>query len=284
MDALVLIERKAFEAKAGAQPKLGEVYWFDRPAGLPASFDHVYMVTVRPDHALWLVQYVGTNTWTVDLTPVLGALNVTAAIARDQLATALRKPRALSERDARLLSHAWSLGITKRKPFALKFPAWLIEEAEAADEPAPAEPARPRPPRPKRKRTKLSLTILDGALTQIEGVHDEVRARPARFLATPKPGKRGRFTADVQSLFAGVLPVAKARAELAPFATAKACAAAKTEDAIDELAVRAIDELCRALVATALDRPKDVPRAMKAIVATLPDDVAYVRALLAATA
>jgi hypothetical protein len=282
VDALVLIPRDRFESVAGPEPLLGDVYWFDRPRGLPKSFAGVFMVTVRPDNALWLVQEVGSNTWTVDLTPVLHQLRVTAGIGRDDLASALREPRVLSEHDVMLITHACNEGIIKRKPFILKLPKWLLADAAKVGEVgAMKAPPRKLPPRPKRKRTQARIAILGHALTQVEQVADELRAKPGRFLAAPRKGKRGKFTEDVQCVFAGVLEVPAARRALAPFATAKTLTAAKTEDEIDEIAIRAIDDLCRALVAAALDRQRDVPPALKKVVADLADDVAYVQKLLA---
>jgi hypothetical protein len=280
VDALVLIPRDRFEAAASAEPLLGHVYWFDRPPDVSKSFTNVFMVTVRPDDALWLVQRVGSNTWTVDLTPVLHLLRVTADIAREHLASALREPRALSKRDVMLISHACNEGLIKRKPFVVKLPKWLLADAEKADEDEPKKlpPSRSLPPRPKRRRT---IALLDHALTQIEGFVEELRAKPGPFLASTRKGKRGQFTKDVQCVFAGVLEIPAARRSLAPFATAKTLAAAKTEEAIDEIAIGAIDDLCRALVATALARPRDVPAALKKVVAGVPEEVAYVRKLIA---
>lgn len=80
---------------------------------------------------------------------------------------------------------------------------------------------------------------------------DELRAKPDRFLRKP-----GAFVTDVQSIYEGAVDAKEAqrllRGELAPFA-------GRDKD-LDKVAKRALDELCRAIVALALDREADVPK------------------------
>ena len=81
---------------------------------------------------------------------------------------------------------------------------------------------------------------------------------------------------DVQSIYDGAIDAKEAqrmlRGELAPFA--------RRDRDVDKVARRAIDELCRGMVALALGREKDVPASCKALGKPLARYAAVVKAML----
>ena len=297
-DAIAIISKPVFEKLAGGEPKLGAEYWIERYDSTHKGLDTLadggalYLVTVRPGDVLWLVQSLRVLTkddkgWkpvsnhcaTVDLTPVKHLLDITRYVEPGKLAMSLQTPRALTPHDARLLVHAANEAHTKytrKKVFNVTFPKWLLEDAAKAGAPPappkPAKPAKPAPPKPAKKKPQamsLSEILVEGALAQIEEVAGT--AKPAKLLAEPKrkKGLRGNFTETVQSVFGGS-ELGEARRllskELAPFVDGPALGLALAEvgddvpsDLVDQFAIKAIDDLARALVALALDRPGDVP-------------------------
>lgn len=291
-DALAIISRAEFEKIAGKDPKLGVAHTISRYDSTHKALDTLasggalYLVTVRPGDELWLVgamrvlektktgwTAVSNRAATADLTAVKHLLEVTANAPPGKLAMSLQTPRVLSPHDARLLTHVESESADKasrKKPYTVKFPKWLLEHAaEQGSPPKPEKAARSAKPAKPRGKTSLSEILVEGALAQLEEVLGD--GKPEKLLAEPKrtKGLRGAFTQTVQSVFGGPEPDEARRLlreELAPFVDGPALALALATigddvhgDLVDQFAIRAIDDLARALLALALDRPDDVP-------------------------
>jgi hypothetical protein len=302
--ALAIISKAVFEKLAGKQPKPGEVLrqlqrYDSRHAALEVLAEpggELFLVTVRPDEALWLVAVLpgpkrdkrGWASWInnmpmTDISVLRPLLLVTAGAQPGKLAMSLQTPRVLSAHDEMFLRHvkvdAESAAV-RNKPFTVKFPKWLLADAKASLEPAPQKKLKPLPPAknpaPAKKKSKkdaatLPELIVECALAQIEEEIGGLQDDPAPYLKAPKwkGSLRGAFTESVQGVFAGALEPKEARRmlakELAPFVDgpsmkiAKAAAKGDFEELVDQFAIRAIDELARGLVALALQRPDFVP-------------------------
>ena len=153
----------------------------------------------------------------------------------------------------------------------------------------------------KSKRSEMLDILIEGAMAQIEEVASEVVSDPDEMLSAPKHqpsyGLRGRYTESVQSILAGGIDAQEARrllaSDLAPFVDGPSLAMVlrylavqKTKpddlspEIADAFAVRAVDDLARALVALALDRRGDVPATCEALVPVLEEHVPSVEGLL----
>jgi hypothetical protein len=309
--ALALLSKPIFEKLDG---KPGQILAIDRYQSAHKTLDVLekpgvlFLVTVRPDDELWLVAVLevperddkswrgvgGNKTPVTDLTPVKHLL---------ECSTELQTPRVLSEHDVRILRFVQTkaketAGRKKPQPYVVKLPKWLLEDTAENEAPAKAPKAVKAV---KGGRTKVPAAILEGALAQIEESVDDLQAKPGPFLRAPTHTKslRGAFTETVQGIFGGAVDASEARRllreDLAPFVDGRALAVAllaaqgkqKTLQAddflgelVDQFAIRAVDDVARALVALALGRAADVPATCASLATALAPHVAKVKKLL----
>lgn len=152
------------------------------------------------------------------------------------------------------------------------------------------------------KKNDVIAVLLDGVISQL----DEVLGgddKPERLLEPPtwKPayGLRGDFTESVQTIFSG-LDAAECRrllaADFAPFVDGPALAMAlqhlspgkasrafdvdMLNELLDQFAIRAVDDMARALLAMALERDAEVPQSCRGLEALLRPRVKEVVELL----
>jgi hypothetical protein len=319
-DAIAIISKPIFEKLAAGTPALGVEYGITRYDSIHKGLDTLadggalFLVTVRPGDALWLVQALRVLTkdatgWqavshqcaTVDLTSVKHLLDLTRDVGEGKLAMSLQTPRALTPHDALLFTHAATEAANHRgrKPiYTVKLPRWLLDEATKAGAPAKATkpakakpaPAKPAKPPAAARPAKLSDLLIEGAISLIEETAGTVPV--AKLLAEPKRknGLRGLFTESVQTFFDASDPKEARRLlrdELAPFVDGPALALALAEvgddlhtDLVDQFACKALDDLARALVALASDRPDAVPATCAPFRDALAQHVDQVKALL----
>ncbi|MCE9576660.1 MAG: hypothetical protein K8W52_26170 [Deltaproteobacteria bacterium] len=187
----------------------------------------------------------------------------------------------------------------KKKPPAKKAAAPKQVATKAA-----AKPAAKKPPVKKLGRKKVAAnpalgdiltTLVDGAIALIDENLDD---KPAALLKPPtwkaSYGLRGRFTDSVQNIFVGAIDEKEARrmlsTDFAPFVDGPGLAMALqhlgakddlTVHLADQFALRAADDLARALLALALLKPEAVPATCAAFIPALAPHVAKVRDLLA---
>jgi hypothetical protein len=220
-------------------------------------------------------------------------------------------PRSLRPALPSILTHATSGAIStppegKESGLRAHARSWrrLLEDAAKAGPPAAPPKKKAAAEKPKKKtlaakpkaektaaQATLSELLVEGALAQIQEVVDG-GDDPSKMLGEPKrkKGLRGRFTETVQSIFAGNEPAELRRLlrdDLAPFVDGPALALALAEvgddihgDLVDRFAIRAIDDLARALVALALARPDDVPATCRPFGRALDGYVDQARAAL----
>ncbi|MFO0595415.1 MAG: hypothetical protein U0228_08930 [Myxococcaceae bacterium] len=298
-DFVALISKDAFEKLAGKDPKPATWLKLDRYdskhaalEGLATKGNRLFLLTVRGD-APWLVKVLmlckrDPQGWkgmglgvTLDLSPVRHLLELTRDAPKGKLAMSLQTPRALSEHDSMLLMHLHNESDGKytrgNKPYVAALPKWLLADAANAGAPEKAEkakkPAKKSPAKPA-KAAPMPVALVDAALALIE--ENSISAEDADgWLDEPKRqyGLRGEFTESVQSVIDGVLGGVERKellrmlgAELAPFvdgpSLSRVLAHEKEgglEAIADQFALRAVDDLCRALLALAVDQPERVP-------------------------
>ncbi len=311
---LAIISKAQFEKLAGKKPVLGIVLALSEYTSTHAALEPLaeggalYLVTVRPpDDALWLVATLLTpekskGAWRADAndTPItdISALKKRIRFASDTGMTAkkgtlgmsLQTPRLLTKTDANLLSNARREAIDaskKTKTATLK---------TATQPTAKAKPTAKAP-----KLSEVFVMTIDAAVSMLE--ESLPHPEPAKLLEPPKwtPANalRGHFTKSAQSIYAGAIDAKEAtrmlEEELAPFVDGPALAMSLRHmevtgdlsdidgffsDLLDQFAIRAIDDLARAILALALDRPNDIPATCTAFVPVLQERVEAVRALL----
>jgi hypothetical protein len=277
--ALAVISKSAFALlrdhagnPAAVGAKIPVFSWDDTHPALDVLAKHgaLYLVTERPDKALWLVAVLGASRRTAtgwvarvqNVTPIVDITGLRAALGLGRLGTVAR---ALDDRRGAILEYVAGAARSARA-YVADVPDRLLEDAPAPDR------SKAKPPRPPRL-PKLVGELGPACLAQIADVLDELRAKPDRFLA-----RAGGFVKDVQSIYEGAVDAKEARrllrGELAPFA-------GRDRD-LDKVAKRAVDELCRGMVALALGRDADVPASCATLRAPLARYAVVVKAMLAA--
>lgn len=269
MDAIAVLtatELGQLRTHAGDEPALGATLAIDRHAAtkLLDAPGATFLVARQPGDRVWLVARLWslgerhrTKGWDphpnnapiIDITSIVGLL-------------APLEARRLTPAQSEVLRHVVSDRASTRKPFAARVPKSMLK---ALGSPKPARPAIPPMPAPKLpKRMELVAQLVSA---QLEEVADELRDNPKRFLA-----RKNAFTQSVQSIFEGSGDEARLLAhELAPWKTAKV---------VDAAAKRAIEDICRGIVALAQDRARDVPEPCASYRALLDAYVPWMRDLL----
>ncbi len=333
-DAIAIISRPIFEKLAGKAPACGvellDLRRYDSTAkGLDTLAEpesKLFLVTVRPDGALWLVQLLvackkDAKGWSgirdgavIDLGPVRHLLRIAKDVPAAKLAMSLQTPRALGKHDSTLLYFIATEGLNKArsgKPYVAKLPKWLLEDAakaadvadaKAMDKPkgkATEKPKAKAPEKPKGKATaaeKAKATavlgsLINAAISVIEEASPD-RDEAVSLLREPKRqyGLRGELTESVQTVLGGMDTkelVKTLGAELAPFVDGPSLAVAlryvkngDVGDIVQEFAVRAVDDLARALLALALGRPEAMPPTCVGYKDVLARSVGKAKALL----
>jgi hypothetical protein len=246
----------------------------------------LYLVTVRPDEVLWLAAVLaaparrGHGWHRYNVTPVVDITALCKEIGIERgggkLATRLEAPRALNQRAAAILKHvadesfaAWKLD----KPYVLSIPQEILSLPPV---PAPGPEPKPKPVLGG-KLPPLAHSLGTPCLAQIDLVIEELRKNPKAFLdrkAATRPGTRGPFTETLQTVLAGTIDAAEVTRlfdkVLFPWVT-DATRAAMTKatgdldayfgELVDEVAIRAIDDLCAGMVGYAIDRLDRIPDA-----------------------
>lgn len=274
--ALAVISKSEFakmRGHDGALPapgvKIPIMRWDDTHPALDVLAKHgvLYLVTERQNNGVWLVGVLGASKkdkkgWAARVQNTVPIVDITAIrepLGFTRLGTTARL---LDERQAAILDYVRGNAVSAKQYVPDHLPdRFLTPQAE----PVPAKAARPKLP-------KLAGELGEACLDSIEDVIDELRAKPDKFLS-----RRGAFVTDVQSIYEGAVDAKQAQkmlqGELAPFA-------GRDRD-LDKVAKRAIDELCRGMVALALGREADVPASCESLRKPLARYAAVVKTMLA---
>ncbi len=264
MNALAIVtaaELAKLRTYQGEEPALGAKLQIDQHPGklLLDEPGAVFLVAKRKQR-LWLVAMLhalGKRTkrgWEAhpNTTPIVDITSIAPLVGP-------LENRRLAERESEALYYVATYP-PKRAPFEAQLPKWKLEDLAR---PTP----QPVPPLPTPKVPKKMALLATLVAAQLEEVADELRENPKKFLA-----RRNAFTETVQSIFEGSGDEARLlRDELAPW---------KTAGDVDSAAKRAIEDVCRGIVALAQDRERGVPKACASYRALLDAYVPWMRALL----
>lgn len=282
---MAIISKAEFEKLAPGSPKtVGTVIELTRYVSSNKALETLsdggalFLVTVRPpDERLMLVAILeepkhkdsawvgrGANaTIAADITALRDHLKFDSgkgiAAKPGALGMSLQTPRKLTEADVMLLRNAAAGSLPKgAKP---------APEDEAPKGKPPAKKSKQKP----KVVAEEVLQIMESAFVEIEGEYlDEIRENPDKVL------EEATFSMTIQSIYSGsfeeakdALPVLRA---LAPFADGRIVAGAIAKEVesgadalsmigeiVDAFCISAINLFGTAIVALALDRPKDVP-------------------------
>ena len=304
---LAIIDKAAFEklrTTKGAAPAVGATVATKRYDSSHPTLEalkaggQLFLVTVRPGDTLWLVavfaaakrrnggwQCHGNLCPVVDVTSLCGELGL--ARGDGKLAMRLQTPRVLDQRAEAILTHvdsaAWEASRNDR-PYAVKVPKSILS--------SPAIPAPKAAPRPRRvaggKLPPLAGALGEPCFAAITAMLPELRVDPVRVLK-----RELAFTEGRSAVFAGTIDAAEVtrmlRQELVHFvddATRAAMRRPKGDlDAYyrklaDTVALRAIEALCRGIVAEAIGRDDLFPHVVGWYGDAFPHYATYVKALL----
>lgn len=304
---LAIISKAAFgklRTREGGVPAIGTILDTNRYDSAHPTLESLkaggalFLVTVRPSDTLWLAAAFGAPSrhnggWRcqANLCPVVDVTRLCNELGLERgdgkLALRLQTPRVLDQRAEAILRHvetaAWE-AFKRDKPYALKVPKSILS--------LPAIPAPRAAPTPKRvaggRLPPLAGSLGELCLAAINGVIDDLRENPVRVLK-----RKPAFTNGMKNIFAGKVDAAEVtrmlRKELEHFVDDATRAAMKKPkgdlDAyfgklVDTVAIRAIEALCRGIVAEAIDRLDLFPHVAGWYGDAVPHYAKYVKALL----